>query len=94
MELWVRSQDKTRLSKITDIYVVGYGDSWAIDGYCVNGVDDFDLGIYSTKERALEVLDEIQEHLEKMGKDEILTDKIGIMNGIKHYGIVYKMPEE
>ena len=45
MELWIRSQDKTRLSKITDIYVVGYGGDWAIDGYCVNGVDDFDLGM-------------------------------------------------
>lgn len=60
MELWIRSQDKTRLTKVNDLYVVGYGNDWAIDGYHTNSVDDFDLGIYSTKERALEVLDEIE----------------------------------
>ena len=66
MELWIRSQDKTRLTKVNDLYVVGYGNDWAIDGYYINSVDDFDLGIYSTKERALEVLDEIQQLIEDL----------------------------
>ena len=93
MELWVRSQDKERLGKI--VYLELKNDDYGF--YIIGWRDKFEgtrIATYKTKERALEVLDEIQEYLEKMGKDEILTDKIGIMNGIKHYGIVYKMPEE
>jgi hypothetical protein len=29
-----------------------------------------------------------------MGQNEIITDKIGILNEFKHYGIVYEMPKE
>ena len=57
MELWIRSQDKLALTKINSIGIeydkklVGYGK------ICVK------LGEYKTKERALEVLDEIQSKL-------------------------------
>ena len=93
MELWVRSQDRKRLIKVS--YLELEKDDYGF--YILGREDKFSgnrLATYKTKERALEVLDEIQEYLEKMGKDEILTDKIGIMNGIKHYGMVYGMPEE
>lgn len=93
MELWVRSQDRKRLIKVS--YLELEKDDYGF--YILGREDKFSgnrLATYKTKERALEVLNEIQEHLEKMGKDEILTDKIGIMNGIKHYGIIYEMPEE
>ena len=61
MELWLRSQDKTRLSIITNIQLVEWGGEYSLVGYTNDYVDDFDLGKYKTKERALEVLDEIQE---------------------------------
>lgn len=54
MELWIRSQDKLALTKINSIGIeydkklVGYGN------ICVK------LGEYKTRERALEVLDEIE----------------------------------
>ena len=57
MELWIRSQDRIALTKINSIGIeydkklVGYGK------ICVK------LGEYATKERALEVLDEIQSKL-------------------------------
>ena len=91
MELWIRSQDKTTLIRSYEIYISEYGKgSYVIRAKKTSHI----LGAYKTMERALEVLDEIQEYLEKMGKDEILTDKVGIINGIKHYGIVYQMPED
>lgn len=58
MELWVRSQDKKHLMKCEAIMYeeteIGYGLRAFTKNY------DFDIGIYKTKERALEVLDEIQ----------------------------------
>ena len=74
MDLWVRSQDRENLSKVEHlgvfnkkIYVNGYEES----GYCI--------GTYKTKERALEVLDEIQ---------GILIDYSKISR------VVYQMPKE
>ena len=58
MELWIRSQDKRILQKIDNIYLdANYGNK-----RICNYVDDYktELGTYKTKERALEVLDEIQ----------------------------------
>lgn len=60
MELWIRSQDKTRLIKINSLEYVEYQGVHSINGYYTNESDNYDLGVYSTKERALEVLDEIQ----------------------------------
>lgn len=57
MELWIRSQDKELLilAEHLDIYNVSVDcELYSIEE---SGVD---IGIYSTKKRALEVLDEIQ----------------------------------
>ena len=64
MDLWIRSQDKTRLVKVCSLEYGEYNEIHYINGYCVNEVDNYDLGIYKTKERALEVLDEIQSLLQ------------------------------
>ena len=53
MELWIRSQDRKRLTKATDIRI-GYLKQI---GWIIEDCDE--LGIYKTKERALEILDEI-----------------------------------
>ena len=63
MELWIRSQGKKRLSKIKDIYIADIDEDVAICGYSSDESDDFDLGIYPTVERALEVLNEIQVYI-------------------------------
>ena len=55
MNLWIRSQDKERLTCCCDLRVY-YDDNksmWAIDTCDI-------VGYYASKERALEILDEIQ----------------------------------
>lgn len=59
MELWVRSQDKLTLSKIINFKI----ESRQIIGNTKEDNWDIYLGTYKTKERALEVLDEIQDIL-------------------------------
>ena len=79
MELWIRSQDKTRLVKVCSLAYGEYNEIHYLIGYCVNEIDNYDLGTYKTKERALEVLDEIQ---------NILIDYS------KMTRVVYQMPKE
>ena len=60
MELWIRSQDKTTLIRSYEIYISEYGKgSYVIRAKKTSHI----LGTYKTKERALEVLDEIQAYL-------------------------------
>lgn len=78
MELWVRSQDKERLGKI--VYLELKNDDYGF--YIIGWRDKFEgtkIATYKTKERALEVLDEIN----------ILLDTV---NDVAQ--MVYKMPEE
>ena len=77
MELWIRSQDKTFLRKVNTIGIVEGRDFWSIDENLT-----VSFGKYKTKERAIEVLDEIQ----KLLKTAELNDDINV--------IVYQMPEK
>lgn len=66
MELWVRSQDKLSLMKcdrveISERQINGKKWEFAILAGCVN------VGVYSTKERCLEIIDEIQKILLSTG---------------------------
>ena len=65
MELWIRSQDKSSIVKVDNLYVsVGNYICYYVEkGKEVSGTyyrPSGELGRYETKERALEVLDEIQ----------------------------------
>ena len=78
MELWIRSQDREILVKVSQIYIDDY-----------NGTEirskDFILGQYKTKERALEVLDEIQRILKPvvfMSGEINTNDNTWLENGI------------
>ena len=91
MELWIRSQDKETLMKVNrididDNSIICYDN----DYHC----SETYMGQYKTKERALEVLDEIQENIVKQGQVIILTDERGIPNGSKFFSYVYEMPKE
>lgn len=61
MELWVRSQNKEQLANITGLIFVDN----EIRGF-TNQKDYYELGRYETKERALEVLDEIQSKIKSL----------------------------
>lgn len=60
MNLWVRSQDKRILQKVDNIFLDANYDNKRISTY--DG-DNVELGTYKTKERAIEVLNEIQDIL-------------------------------
>lgn len=82
MGLWIRSQNKTILSKAHDLIIREDKNENNEINYFI--VDTYTLGIFKTKERALEVLDEIQNFIER--KD---------IEGNKYYeGEIYEMPEE
>ena len=85
MELWIRSQDKESLTKVSNVeYTYKEGDLYTDvrrKHYIGTYYDNLKiLGEYKTKERALEVLDEVQDLLQNA--------YIGNANRI-----VYQMPE-
>lgn len=61
MDLWVRSISKRILLKIDNILVVEAENKHCL--YTLSHDEEIELGEYETKERALEVLDEIQKLL-------------------------------
>ena len=104
MELWIRSQNKKQLANITGLIVVDN----EIRGF-TNQKDHYELGTYKTKERAIEVLDEIQEILKpktiiKFNEKEVYDEKenmvIGTLLPYETFDIkqlstyVYEMPIE
>ena len=90
MDLWIRSQNKDYLIKATDLYIPisRTNEDFSIYTIC----SDFRLGTYKTKERALEVLDEIQKIISPRGI--VKQCKKGIEIDIHNMPIVYIMPEE
>ena len=100
MELWIRSQDRTTLEKIDTIQICQNPDNtWFFNTGLV-------IGKYKTKERALEVLDEIQNILKPQmiitkpsvktmsfdGEFVIREKGEAIMQELSTY--VYEMPKE
>lgn len=62
--MWIRSQNKKVLLNVNQVVINNTKDEseYYIHGYSERGIDI--LGIYSTEEKALKVLDMIQENLE------------------------------
>ena len=97
MNLWIRSQDRESLVKVDNLYIsvgnyicyyVEKGKEVTNTYYRPSG----ELGRYETKERALEVLDEIQQNIETQEENYLLSDENGIITGQKYYGYIYQMP--
>ena len=82
--MWIRSQDKRFLVDINIAFVVERQivgiTSYAI---CYHKEIDIDLGVYSTYEKALKVLDKIEKHIENM--------YIGVSN---YMGKPFQMPQD
>ena len=115
MELWIRSQDKINLVKIRQISL-NYSNKKQIianytpESYENSGVYYELLGTYKTKERALEVLDEIQNILKPTiittgyecelkenikDKTSFNLDMIPTKTEIQELStVVYQMPED
>ena len=77
--MWIRSQNKELLIKCNDIAI----ENNQIIGYFDKETEYENLGTYKSKERAIEVLDEIQELISNLsGRDSY------------QYYPIYQMPEE
>ena len=85
MELWIRSQNKGSLIKVE---MLGNTDG-IIHSYL--GINKTILGEYKSSERALEVLDEIQEA--KLGNFHYRCPS-NVKVSSKEDTIVYEMPKE
>lgn len=102
MELWIRSQNKENLSMAKNIKLDKYiGDK---ENTIITN-DYFEVGKYKSKERALEVLDEIQKTLKPqliikdsgkiIGSFEDTIIREGTTYELKELSTyVYEMPEE
>nr|DAZ10814.1 MAG TPA: hypothetical protein [Caudoviricetes sp.] len=111
MNLWVRSQDKEKLLKCNDIAIsnnmINDGASIKFKGYKIVGYFDKNteyeiLGTYKTKERAIEVLDEIEEKIILINTINIAKDTVSLIayknalpeEKIKGLGYPYQMPKD
>lgn len=88
MNLWIRTQDRKKLILINTL-AIAENTSRSILGFGIDGHVKVELGDYDTEERALEVLDEIQELLEPVHIADI-SKKEGIIGA----NILYEMPQE
>ena len=102
MELWIRSQNKETLIKCEKILVEKGKDSFTLLNY-IDTKNWFRLGNYKTKERALEVLDEIDERICLLRTLELAKGSSEILKGIekalgedklKGLNYPYQMPKE
>ena len=95
MELWIRSQDKMNLVKVRQIGVNYQNNKQIIANYMPelyeNSGEYYELlGTYKTKERALEVLTEIQN---KINLINLGHDFGSPMIDLKNPTYIYQMPE-
>lgn len=85
MELWIRTQDRMNLVKINQVSLNYQNNKQIIANYIPEIYENSScyyelLGTYKTKERALEVLDEIQNYI--------------LLPNTDNSAYVYKMPKE
>ena len=81
--VWIRTQNKKALIKVNELFIVKHYEDYMIMDYPNDNVNSgLNLGVYKTQERALEVLDEIQEYIQHdcIDRDFVAT--------------IYQMPKE
>ena len=86
--MWVRSQNRMQLQNVNRLVI----EQFEIGIYIVgNGCT---LGIYSTKEKALKVLDEIQTCI--MTEHQFYTEDVNCIGKYftKEYKEIYQMPQD
>lgn len=86
--MWIRGQNKLTLQNVNRLVI----EQFEIGIYIVgNGCT---LGIYSTKEKALKVLDEIQTCI--MTEHQYHTDELNCTRNYfgKEYKEIYQMPQD
>lgn len=88
MDLWILSQDKENLTKISNVQYSFINDKFIIATYYDNLKV---LGEYNSKKRALEVLNEIKRHIAFLNV-EMGAGRFGELDF--ESDIVFEMPEK
>lgn len=98
--MWVRSQDKEFLMKVDNINLgidVDNNEPSRLFTFVGGAVTSFTLGTYKSKERALEVLDDIENKI-MMNKVIEIFSNLGDMAQANRenytYTPIYQMPKE
>lgn len=86
-EIWIRSQNKNYLGNYVEVMATGD----MILGYANGENDSTLLGEYATEERALQVLDEIQDKINYSRLEDIAYAGV---TGVAIHDGVYQMPAE
>ena len=99
MNLWIRSQDKMNLVKIRQISLNYSNKKQIIANYMPdlfeNSGEHYELlATYETKERALEVLDEIQDRMLKGAFAKKINGLGEELDLISNNLLIYQMPKE
>ena len=89
MDIWIRSQNKEQLLKIEEIFIV----ELLLNGQASIRCNGYNVGIYKSRERALEILDEIEEMISGNRTIEKLNETNSNMNNVFPI-IFYEMPKE
>ena len=92
MDLWIRSQEKDGLYEVDEVYI-DERDSGNNDITYYIRTNGVLLGRYSSRERALEVLDEIQDVL-KPQQYEVPTGRGTFTTSPNISNYVYEMPKD
>lgn len=93
MELWVRSQDKELLMKTPELRYKQKGNDYSLLAYDTSGGYRI-LGVYKSKERAIEVLDEIQDYMKKCLFAKKVNGLGEELDLIPNPILIYNMPED
>ena len=73
--MWIRSQTKNALVNINFMCMCNESDGWVI--YCESpGGVTYRLGVYSSEEKALKVLDQIQYNIEPFEHEPTMVFKM------------------
>ena len=99
MELWIRSQDKMNLVKVRQVGVNYQNNKQIIANYAPELYENSGefaelLGQYKTKERAIEVLNEIQNSMKNFAFAKKVNGLGEELDLIPNPILIYNMPEE
>lgn len=90
--MWIRSQNKRILSNVDEVLVTFVDENKCfISGFWGTGSDT--LGVYSSRKKALKVLDEIQNAVENTNYYNIDNFSLGTY-ALKRGHQVYEMPAD
>ena len=91
MNLWIRTQDRAGILKCEKLYIQ------VLNGeFYISNENEFPLGTYKTRGKALEVLDEIQKKIDNIHKDYLMAcmKEKGTYEVIAWIDFTYEMPKK